>query len=666
MPVARAQELRDQLNYHNHRYYTLDSPEILDSEYDALFRELQELEQLHPELKRDDSPTSRVGGEILSTFQSVDHEIPMASLDNAFERLEMDDFERRIIERSGIEQIEYAVEPKLDGLALSLLYENGLLVRGATRGDGRTGEDVTANIRTIASIPLRLHGDSVPERLEVRGEVFISIDGFRKLNQAQSEAGEKLFANPRNAAAGSLRQLDSSVTAKRPLSFISYGVGVKQGGGEAESYQQLLKQLSSWGIPVSTEARLVSGVDGCAEVYDDILSRRESLPYEIDGVVFKINSFQLQQQMGFTSRAPRWAIAWKFPAEEATTQLLSIDLQVGRTGALTPVARLLPVDVGGVTVSNATLHNEDEVHRKDVRVGDTVVVRRAGDVIPEVVRTILEKRPQQTWKWEMPEHCPVCGSEVLREVDKSASRCSGGLFCPAQRKEAIWHFASRKGLDIEGLGGKLIDQLVDEKIVETPADLFTIKSEQISSLERMGAKSAENLVGSLKRSRKTTLPRLLFALGIPEVGEATSRSLVLNFGDLQPIMDATADDLQKVDDVGPVVAQNIVTFFHQNHNREVIDKLLQAGIVWDVSLPNEESPQPLLGKNYVITGTLQQMKRAEAKERLQGLGAKVSGSVSKKTTALICGTEPGSKRDKAELLGVPVLDEEDLQQLLQQ
>jgi len=428
----------------------------------------------------------------------------------------------------------------------------------------------------------------------------------------------------------------------------------------------LLKQLSSWGIPVSTEARLVSGVDGCAEVYDDILSRRESLPYEIDGVVFKINSFQLQQQMGFTSRAPRWAIAWKFPAEEATTQLLSIDLQVGRTGALTPVARLLPVDVGGVTVSNATLHNEDEVHRKDVRVGDTVVVRRAGDVIPEVVRTILEKRPQQTWKWEMPEHCPVCGSEVLREVDKSASRCSGGLFCPAQRKEAIWHFASRKGLDIEGLGGKLIDQLVDEKIVETPADLFTIKSEQISSLERMGAKSAENLVGSLKRSRKTTLPRLLFALGIPEVGEATSRSLVLNFGDLQPIMDATADDLQKVDDVGPVVAQNIVTFFHQNHNREVIDKLLQAGIVWDVSLPNEESPQPLLGKNYVITGTLQQMKRAEAKERLQGLGAKVSGSVSKKTTALICGTEPGSKRDKAELLGVPVLDEEDLQQLLQQ
>lgn len=664
LPAARAQELRDQLNYHNHRYYTLDSPEILDSEYDALFRELQGLEQNYPELKRDDSPTRRVGGEILSAFESVDHETPMASLDNAFSYSEMEGFERRVRERGEIEHIEYVIEPKLDGLALNLLYIDGVLVRGATRGDGQTGEDVTSNIRTIPTIPFRLHGDNLPDRLEVRGEVFISIDDFKRLNQSQSVAGEKLFANPRNAAAGSLRQLDSSITAKRPLSFISYGIGIQQGGEKAESYQQRIEQLSSWGIPISTEAQVVSGLDGCAEVYADLLSRREVLPYEIDGVVFKVNSFQLQQKLGSTSRAPRWAIAWKFPAEEATTELLSIDLQVGRTGALTPVARLAPVDVGGVTVSNATLHNEDEVQRKDVRVGDTVVVRRAGDVIPEVVRTIPDKRPHYTEIWKMPNSCPVCGSEVLREEDKSVARCSGGLFCPAQRKEAIWHFASRKGLDIEGLGGKLIDQLVDEKIIATAADLFSINSEQLSSLQRMGDKSADNLVGSLSKSRKTTLPRLLFALGIPEVGEATARSIAIHFGDLEPIMQATIDDLQVVDDVGPVVAHNIFTFFRQDHNRKVIESLLRSGVVWETIIPQERLPQPLLGESYVITGTLRNMKRSEAKERLQAMGAKVTGSVSKKTTALICGEDPGSKKVKAETLGIQVLDEEGLQSLL--
>lgn len=664
LSAARAQELRDQLNYHNHRYYTLDSPEILDSEYDALFRELQDLENKHPELRRDDSPTRRVGGDILSSFASVDHEAPMASLDNAFSYAEMEDFERRVAERGGVDNLEYAVEPKLDGLALSLLYIKGVLVRGATRGDGHTGEDVTANIRTIHTIPLGLQGDNIPERLEVRGEVFISIDGFKRLNQSQISAGEKLFANPRNAAAGSLRQLDSSITARRPLSFISYGIGIQQGGEKAESYKELMEQLSSWGIPVSTKLQLVSGLDGCAEVYADLLSRRETLPYEIDGVVFKVNSFQLQQKLGSTARAPRWAIAWKFPAEEATTELLSIDLQVGRTGALTPVARLSPVDVGGVTVSNATLHNEDEVHRKDVRVGDTVVVRRAGDVIPEVVRAIPERRPQQTEIWQMPDSCPVCGSEVLREEDKSVARCSGGLFCPAQRKEAIWHFASRKGLDIEGLGGKLIDQLVDENVIATAADLFSINPGQLSSLERMGEKSADNLVESLRKSRKTTLPRLLFALGIPEVGEATARSMALSFGDLAPIMQATIDDLQAVDDVGPIVAQNIFTFFRQDHNREVIESLLQSGVVWEKIVPQERLSQPLLGDSYVITGTLRNMKRSEAKEKLQAMGAKVAGSVSKKTTALVCGEDPGSKREKAEKLGVQILDEDGLQRLL--
>ena len=662
--VARAADLRQQLNHHNYRYYTLDDPEISDAAYDALFRELQQLEQTYPELLETDSPTQRVGGVILDAFESVTHEVAMTSLDNAFGLEEMVAFDRRIRERTGLEQVEYVVEPKLDGLALSLLYEEGVLVRGATRGDGRQGEDVTANIRTIDTIPLRLQGEGIPQRLEVRGEVFIAREDFEQLNRQQQAKGEKRFANPRNAAAGSLRQLDSSITARRPLSFISYGIGLMEGGVLPEHYQQLMQQLAGWGVPVSPELKQAAGIDACNDIYQGLVRRRATLPYEIDGVVYKVNAFALQNQLGFTARAPRWAIAWKFPAEEATTELLAIDLQVGRTGAMTPVARLKPVEVGGVTVSNATLHNEDEVRRKDVRVGDTVVVRRAGDVIPEVVRVVTEKRPQQHEPWQMPAHCPVCGSTAIREQDKAVVRCSGGLYCPAQRKEAIWHFASRKGLDIEGLGQKLVDQLVEQELVQSPADLFTLQVEAVAGLERMGQKSAENLIAALKKGRETTLPRLLFGLGIPEVGEATAQSLANHYGTLEAIIAADEDSLQSVEEVGRVVASHIVTFFAQPHNREEVTAMVEAGVCWPTVEQKVETVQPLAGKIYVITGTLEGIKRSEAKAALQALGAKVTGSVSKKTTALICGADPGSKRDKAIALGVPVLDEGELNELL--
>ncbi len=667
-PEARASVLRRQLNHHNYRYYTLDDPEISDAEYDALFRELQQIEGDHPELKRADSPTQRVGGEILSAFESVTHVLPMTSLDNAFERQEMVEFERRIIERGEVGSVEYVVEPKLDGLALNLLYEDGVLVRGATRGDGTRGEDVTANIRTIDVIPLRLEGENIPQRLEVRGEVFINKVDFELLNQRQEGRGEKRFANPRNAAAGSLRQLDSTITARRPLSFISYGVGLVEGGEAFTHYQRQIEQLAAWGIPTSDQRKVVSGITACEAVYQDLLQRRPDLPYEIDGVVYKVNDLSLQERLGFTSRAPRWAIAWKFPAEEATTLLEAIEIQVGRTGALTPVARLKPIEVGGVTVSNATLHNEDEVRRKDVQVGDTVVVRRAGDVIPEVVRVVLERRSEESEPWDMRAEfpvCPVCGSEIVREEDKAVARCSGGLFCPAQRKEAVWHFASRKGLDIEGLGQKLIDQLVERDLVNNPADLFKLQVTELAALERMGLKSAENLVTALQQGRETTLPRFLFALGIPEVGEATARSLAHHFGDLDPLMEASGEVLQTVEDVGPIVAENIVTFFQQPHNREVIAALREAGLQWPEIEVKMADQLPLAGKTYVVTGTLQQFKRAEVKAQLQALGAKVAGSVSKKTTALICGAEPGSKREKAEKLAIPVLDEVALKELLE-
>jgi len=662
--IERADWLRQQIEHHNRRYYMLDDPEISDHEYDRLFRELQDLEQHHPALQSPDSPTLRVGGAILEGFDSVIHETPMASLDNAFDRSEMEDFERRVCERGEVSMVEYVAEPKLDGLALSLLYEDGVLVRGATRGDGERGEDVTANIRTIADIPLRLKGEQIPQRLEVRGEVFIAKEDFERLNQAQQAAGEKRFANPRNAAAGSLRQLDSAITAKRPLSFISYGIGVQQEGATAIGYFQQMALLKQWGVPVSSEAVLLQGISACAAYYASLQQRRDELPYEIDGVVFKVNDFALQKKLGMTSRAPRWAIAWKFPAEEVTTELLSIDLQVGRTGALTPVARLQPVEVGGVTVSNATLHNEDEVRRKDVRQGDTVVVRRAGDVIPEVVRVVVEQRPEGTVPWKMKDHCPACGAQVVREADKAVVRCSGGLYCPAQRKEAIWHFASRKGLDVEGLGQKLVDQLVTQDLIHNPADLFRLTVDQLSGLERMGQKSAENLVISLQKSRGTTLPRFLFALGIPEVGEATARSLAHHFGELDPILITTVEELQQVEDVGPIVANHIATFFQQPHNREVVQQLRDEGVHWEPVEQHSPVQQPLLGHNYVVTGTLSQMKRTEVKEQLQALGAKVTGSVSGKTTALICGADPGSKRTKAASLGVPIMDEEALLLLL--
>ncbi len=663
--AARASELRRQLNHHNYRYYTLDDPQISDAAYDQLFRELQQLELHWPQLKTTDSPTQRVGGETLSAFESATHAVPMSSLDNAFDRQEMAEFEQRLIERSGQSSIEYVVEPKLDGLALNLLYENGTLVRGATRGDGVQGEDVTANVRTIKSIPLQLQGEGVPQRLEVRGEVFISRAGFEQLNRQQLARGEKRFANPRNAAAGSLRQLDSAITAQRPLSFISYGIGLIEGGEKFTRYRQLIEQLGRWGVPTSPELRVVTGVGACERRYRELLEQRAQLPYEIDGVVYKVNDLALQQTLGFTSRAPRWAIAWKFPAEEATTTLLAIDLQVGRTGALTPVARLQPVEVGGVTVSNATLHNEDEVRRKDVRVGDTVVVRRAGDVIPEVVRVVTEQRPHQSEAWQMPTVCPQCGASAVREADKAVVRCSGGLFCPAQRKQALWHFASRKGLDIEGLGTKLVEQLVEQGLVESVADLFGLSLEQLATLPRMGQKSAENLLHALQQARLTTLPRFLFALGIPEVGEATARSLATHFGELDALMAATHEQLLEVEEVGPIVADNIHTFCQQPHNREVIAALRTAGVEWPGVEPAPQSRQPLAGSTYVITGTLQQMKRSEAKAQLQARGARVAGSVSKKSSGLICGADPGSKRDKALALGVPILDEQALEALLE-
>ncbi|HIJ22555.1 MAG TPA: NAD-dependent DNA ligase LigA [Gammaproteobacteria bacterium] len=660
----RAEELRQQLHHHNHQYYVKDNPEVLDSEYDALFRELQQLEQRHPQLQTPDSPTLRVGGEVLDGFQSVDHLLPMASLDNAFDAGEMEDFEQRIVARLEVGTVEYIAEPKLDGVALNLLYEEGVLVRGATRGNGQQGEDVTVNVRTIASIPLKLHGRDIPQRLEVRGEVFISKADFERLNQRQIVKGEKPFANPRNAAAGSLRQLDSSITAQRPLSFISYGVGDVEGGIEVEQYQQRMQQLAQWGVPISSELTKLQGIKACQALIQHYLEQRSSLPYEIDGIVFKVNSYHYQQLLGQTARAPRWAIAWKFPAQEATTTLIAIELQVGRSGAMTPVARLKPVEVGGVTVSNATLHNADEVSRKDIREGDQVIVRRAGDVIPEVVRSVGDRRSVDSKPWVMAQQCPVCGSETVQDDGKSVVRCSGGLFCPAQRKQAVWHFASRKGLDIEGLGGKLIEQLVDQQMVSTPADLFHLELEPLSKLQRMGEKSAENLLQALQKGRQTTLSRFLYGLGIPEVGEATAQALSDHFGTLNGVMESTAEQLLGVEDVGPIVAENIITFFAQPHNCEVIDQLLLAGLEWPDVEPVSSLEQALSGQRYVITGTLNEMTRSEAKQRLQTLGAKVVGSVSRKTTALICGADPGSKREKALSIGVPILDENELKQLL--
>ncbi len=663
---AEIERLRQEIESHNYRYYVLDEPSIPDTEYDALFRRLQALEAEFPELVTPDSPTQRVGGKPRDGFATVRHAVPMLSLNNVFSEAEMREFCQRVADGLGVEEssIRWSAEPKFDGLAISLLYRNGQLVQAATRGDGETGEDVTANARTIPAIPLRLRGQGWPAELEVRGEVYMPIAGFRAWNQRALERGEKPLANPRNGAAGSLRQLDPKITAKRPLAFYSYGIGLSS-ETLADRYTGILEKLRGWGIPVCPEATTVQGFAGCRDYHERMLHKRDALPYEIDGLVFKVDDLQAQETLGFVTRAPRWAIAWKFPAQEVSTRLLAIDVQIGRTGAVTPVARLEPVQVGGVTVTNATLHNEDEIRRKDICIGDWVIVRRAGDVIPEVVRSIPERRPADARPFTMPSHCPVCGSRIHRAEGEAVSRCTGGLYCPAQRKQAIKHFASRKAMDIEGLGDKLVDQLVERELVQTPADLYHLQLEQLAALERMAEKSARNLLQAIERSKATTLDRFLFALGIREVGEATAKALARHFGSLEALMQADQTLLEAVEDIGPVVADHIVSFFAESHNRQVIEQLLTAGIHWPEVTVEQEEALPLAGRTLVLTGTLRR-PRGEVKAALERLGAKVAGSVSKKTTAVIAGEAAGSKLEKARSLGVPVLDERGLDAILAQ
>jgi DNA ligase (NAD+) len=661
----RIAALRDEIDSHNYRYYVLDEPSIPDAEYDRLLRELEDLEKQHPELITPDSPTQRVGAKPLSAFAEVSHKVPMLSLDNAFSEDEMTAWDKRVRDRLGEDStVQYAAEPKLDGLAISLRYEDGRLVQAATRGDGSTGEEVTQNVRTIRAIPLRLRGEGWPGVLEVRGEVFMPKAGFETLNERARQAGEKTFVNPRNAAAGSLRQLDSKVTATRPLDFFCYGLGEVVGAELGDNHADTLTALRQWGLPVSPELKVVEGVAGCMAYYQDIGARRDDLPYDIDGVVFKVNGYAAQRELGFVSRAPRWAIAHKFPAQEELTTVEAVEFQVGRTGAVTPVARLTPVFVGGVTVSNATLHNMDEVARKDVHIGDTVIVRRAGDVIPEVVSVVAERRPADAKPVVLPGHCPVCGSDVIKPEGEAVARCTGGLYCAAQRKNAVLHFASRKALDIEGLGDKLVEQLVERELIHDPADVFSLTLEQVAGLERMAEKSAQNLLDALEKSKATTLARFLYALGIREVGEATAQSLARQFGSLQAIEAADEEQLQQTPDVGPIVAAHIAAFFHQAHNREVIDKLQAAGVHWEEGAPAPAPDElPLNGKTFVLTGTLSK-PRDQYKSQLQALGAKVAGSVSKKTDYVVAGEAAGSKLTKAQELGVEVLDEAGLLTLL--
>jgi DNA ligase (NAD+) len=664
--TALVERLRQEINEHNYKYHVLAEPSIPDSEYDKLVQQLQQLEAQHPELITLDSPTQRVGAMPLKQFAEVTHQVPMLSLDNAFVDEDIINFNRRIQERLLSSQaITYVCEPKLDGLAVTLIYENGSLVRAATRGDGTTGEDITTNIRTIKAVPLRLQGKSFPAVLEVRGEVFMPKAGFEKLNAQARSRGEKTFVNPRNAAAGSLRQLDSKITAARPLSIYCYGAGLISSDVQFTTHAEFLDSLKQWGFRVNELIKTAEGADGCLAYYRHIMSIRDSLPYDIDGVVYKVNALAAQQQLGFVSRAPRFAIAHKFPAQEQLTELLDVEFQVGRTGALTPVARLKPVFVGGATVSNATLHNMDEIHRKDIRIGDTVIVRRAGDVIPEVVSPLLERRPSDAKLIVLPKQCPVCGSDVSRVEGEAAARCMGGLYCPAQRKEAIRHFASRRAMDIEGLGDRLVEQLVNLQLIHSVADIYHLSLTQLASIERMGVKSAQNILDALETSKKTSLARFIYALGIRDVGEATAKQLANHFGNLPALMQATLEDLQTVSDVGPVVANHIVTFFQQSHNQEVIQRLIQAGIHWpDIVVANQ--PKPLQGKTYVLTGTLVDYTRDQAQAALEALGAKVAGSVSSKTSGVIAGAEAGSKLTKAQELGVPILDEAALKALLKQ
>jgi len=654
----RVEALRLQLEDANYHYYVEDDPQITDAEYDKLLRELQQLEVDHPELATPDSPTQRVGAPPADRFEEVTHAVPMLSLDNAFSEEELHAFVRRAadkLERDG-ESLVFCCEPKLDGLAVSLVYENGRLVQGATRGDGRTGEDVTLNLRTIHSIPLKLRGRSVPSLIEVRGEVYMRHSGFEALNQRARENGEKVFANPRNAAAGSLRQLDSSIAAKRPLEFCAYQVARLEGEDDAQSHSDYLKRLRQLGFRTSPLLAVVKGASGVLDFCRELGEQRAGLDYDIDGAVLKVDSLRDQRELGFVSRAPRWAIAYKYPAQEQTTTLNDVAFQVGRVGTLTPVAKLEPVQVAGVTVSNATLHNMDEIERLGVRIGDTVIVRRAGDVIPQIVGVVASKRPAETRAIELPSECPVCGSQVERLAGEVAARCSGGLFCPAQRKEALKHFASRRALDIDGLGEKLIDLLVEREWVKTPADLFRLDAASLAELPRLAEKSANNLVNALQAAKQTTLARFIYAIGIREVGEATAANLARHFGSLKALREASLEALESVADVGPVVARHIHTFFRQEHNQETLDDLIAVGVTWEEAHIGER-PQPLAGQTWVLTGSLESMTRDEGKERLQALGAKVAGSVSKKTATVVAGPGAGSKLDKAEELGVEVIDE---------
>ena len=652
----QAEKLRSEINDHNYRYYVLASPTIPDAVYDELFQELKTLEEQYPELVTPTSPTQRVGAEPLQSFAPVHHQMPMLSLDNVFNEEELAMFGDRVRQRLQTHKpVEYICEPKLDGVAVSLLYENCVLTRAATRGDGTTGEDITQNIRTIAAIPLVLRGKKHPAIVEIRGEVYMPLDGFEKLNKSAEKKGEKIFINPRNAASGSLRQLDPRITANRPLAFFGYLLGVIAGGEIPNFQSDRLEKFKSWGIPVTSSIKVVQDIAGCLQYYKQMEKQRDSLPYGIDGVVYKVNSIAQQQQLGFVSRAPRWAIAHKFPAQEKLTTIRDVEFQVGRTGAVTPVARLEPVFVGGVTVSNATLHNFDEVYRKDIRIGDTVIIRRAGDVIPEVVGSILAKRPKQAKTIAIPTHCPICHADVIKPEEEAVARCMGGLYCHAQLRETIKHFVSRRALDIDGLGDKLVELFLTKKIIKDITGLYELDEKTVAALPRLGEKSAKNLLHSIEKSKNTTFAKFLYALGIREVGETTARLLAQHCKDLPSLMKATQEDLQKIPDIGPVVAAHIVGFFHQKHNVELIDKLQRLGVRW----PKEKISRDvsLSGKVFVLTGALTKMTRDEAKEALHALGAKVSGSVSKHTDYVILGENPGSKYQKAKAFGVNVIDE---------
>ncbi len=663
--AKRAAELRELLERYNYRYHALDDPEVPDAEYDRLMVELRGIEAQHPELATPESPTQRVGAAPVAAFGVVRHRIAMLSLDNAFSEQEVRDFDRRIRERldDAAAAVRYSAEPKLDGLAISALFENGRYARGATRGDGETGEDITPNLKTIAALPLKLRGAGAPRVLEVRGEVFMPLAGFERFNREAAARGEKTYINPRNAAAGSLRQLDPRMTAARPLDLFVYGIGYVEGGALPTHQGELLQQLRRWGFKICPQSRVVDSIEGCLEYFGDMGKARAALPYQIDGVVYKVDDIELQRRLGFVSRAPRWAIAHKFPAEEALTTVREIEFQIGRTGALTPVARLDPVFVGGVTVSNATLHNMDELTRKDVRVGDTVVIRRAGDVIPEVVRVLLERRIAGAALIKLPARCPVCGSPVVREGDQAVARCTGGRTCAAQRGEEIKHFASRRALDIQGLGDKLIEQLIERDWVRTPADLFELEAAKLATLERLGEKSAQKLEASIDAAKRTTLPRFLYALGIRDVGEATALALAQSFGDLGALRAASVEEIQRVPDVGPVVAANVAAYFGDRENAGLVDRLVAAGITWP-TLATQPAGGQLQGKTFVLTGSLETLTREAAQEAITARGGRVSGSVSKKTHFVVAGADAGSKLRKAQDLKITVLDEPAFLELL--